>query len=172
LTAGKGLDVDQAYPALVEELARAKGLDWRVINAGVSGDTSAAGLRRIDWVLKAKPTVVFLALGANDGLRGQSTEDLSKNLTTIIEKCRATGAMVVMSGLQIPTNYGETYRETFAAVFPAVAEKHKVPLMPFLLEGVGGVPTLNQADGIHPTADGQQIMAKLVFKFLQTTIVK
>ena len=172
LTAGKGLEEDQAYPALVESLARADGLDWRVTNAGVSGDTSAAGLRRLNWILKAKPEVLFIALGANDGLRGQSVEVLSTNLTAIIEKCRAAGTTVFMSGIQIPTNYGEDYRLAFAAVFPGVAQQHQVPLMPFLLEGVGGVPVLNQADGIHPTAEGQQQMATRVYAFLKPLIVK
>ena len=172
LTAGKGLEEGEAYPALVEQLARADGLDWRVINAGVSGDTSTAGLRRLAWVLKGKPDVVFIALGANDGLRGQPTTVLQDNLIAIIEKCRAASAMVAMAGLQIPTNYGEDYRLAFSGVFPTVAQQQKIPLLPFLLQGVGGVPGLNQADGIHPTAEGQRLMAAQVYAFLKPLIVK
>ncbi len=172
LTAGKGLDESQAYPALVQQLAQAESKSWRVINAGISGDTTAAGLRRIRWALKAKPDVVFIALGANDGLRGLQVTDMEKNLRAIIEKCRAAGATVVLAGMQLPTNYGEDYRTAFAAVYPALGKEFTIPVMPFLLQDVAAVAALNQADGIHPTAEGQQIMAKNVYQFLLPIIEK
>jgi acyl-CoA thioesterase-1 len=166
ITAGRGLDEDQAYPALVEALARQDQRAWTVVNAGVSGDTSAGGLRRVDWVLRAHPDVVLVALGGNDGLRGQPVAAMRDNLLQIIDRCAAAHVRVAVAGMQMPTNYGADYRADFAAVFPAVAAARQVPLMPFLLAGVGGHPDLNQADGIHPTAAGQAIIARAVYAFL------
>jgi acyl-CoA thioesterase-1 len=166
ITAGRGLDEDQAYPALVEALARGDHRDWTVINAGVSGDTSAGGLRRVDWVLRAHPDLVFIALGGNDGLRGLPPAKMQDNLLAIIDRCAGAHVRTAIAGMQMPTNYGADYRAAFAAVFPAVSTARSIPLLPFLLDGVGGHPDLNQADGIHPTAEGQQKVATLVYGFL------
>ena len=166
LTAGRGLSEDQAYPALVARDLASRFPTWRVINAGVSGDTSASGLRRVAWVLKAKPTLVVVALGANDGLRGQPVERIEANLDGIITALQAGGAKVALAGMQMPLNLGPDYRTAFAAVYPRVAERHHLPLLPFLLEGVALVPDLNQADGIHPTAEGQRRIAALVTPFV------
>ena len=170
LTAGRGLDEAEAYPALVQELARADGLTWTVVNAGASGDTSAGGLRRLGWVLKAKPDWLFVALGANDGLRGQPPEQTRANLNAICAQATAAGTKVALAGMQLPANYGEAHRTAFAALFPAIAAERMLPLMPFLLDGVGGKPELNQADGIHPTAEGQRIIARHVYAFLKPLV--
>ncbi len=170
LTAGHGVDEDQAYPAVVQQLAAQDGLTWTVTNAGVSGDTSAGGLRRVAWLAKGKPDWVFIALGANDGLRGQPATATRDNLVAMITRLRAGGAKVALAGMQLPTNYGEDYRRAFAEVFPQVAADQQVPLLPFLLAGVGGVPQLNQADGIHPTVAGQRHIAKTVYAFLKPLI--
>lgn len=163
LTAGYGLDEEQAYPALLQERLP----EWKVINAGVSGDTTAGGLKRVAWVLRAKPRAVFIALGANDGLRGVDPAETEKNLCSMIEAFRKAGSSVYLAGMMIPTNYGPEYFERFRALFPTVAIKEKVPLMPFLLEGVAGIASLNQADGIHPTPEGAAIVAKHVYAFLK-----
>lgn len=170
LTAGHGVDEDQAFPAVMQDLATKDGLAWTVTNAGVSGDTSAGGVRRVAWLTKGKPDWVFIALGANDGLRGQPASATRDNLVTMITRLRDAGAKVAIAGMQLPTNYGEDYRSAFAAVFPQVAQEHQVPLLPFLLDGVGGVPRLNQADGIHPTVEGQRLIAKTVYGFLKPLV--
>lgn len=172
LTAGHGLDQDQAFPAVVQRLAQADGLDWTVVNAGVSGDTSAGGLRRVAWLIKGRPDWAFVALGANDGLRGQPVTATHDNLMAIIDRLRAAGVQVALGGMRLPTNYGEDYRTAFAAVFPALAQEQSVPLLPFLLAGVGGVPALNQADGIHPTVEGQALIARSVYAFLKPLVEK
>lgn len=170
LTAGHGVDEDQAFPAVLQRLATADQLTWTVVNAGVSGDTSAGGLRRVAWLVKGKPDWVFIALGANDGLRGQPASATRDNLTAMVERFRAAGVKVALGGMRLPTNYGEEYRTAFAAVFPQVAQQHTVPLLPFLLEGVGGVPKLNQADGIHPTVEGQELIARAVYVFMRPLV--
>jgi len=170
LTAGHGVDEDQAFPAVLQRLATADQLTWTVVNAGVSGDTSAGGLRRVAWLVKGKPDWVFVALGANDGLRGQPASATRDNLTAMVERFRAAGVKVALGGMRLPTNYGEEYRTAFAAVFPQVAQQHTVPLLPFLLEGVGGVPKLNQADGIHPTVEGQELIARAVYVFMRPLV--
>lgn len=162
LTAGYGLEESDAYPAVVAQLARDAGTTWTVVNAGVSGDTTAGGVRRLAWAMKNKPDVVLIALGGNDGLRGLSVEQTKANLAAIIDAVRAAGATPVLAGMQLPTNYGEDYRTAFAALFPALAAEKSVPLIPFLLQDVGGVAELNQADGIHPTAAGQRRIAATV----------
>jgi acyl-CoA thioesterase-1 len=167
LTAGFGVAPEEAFPARLQALIDADHLDWKVVNAGVSGDTTAAGLRRVDWVLKAKPKLVLVALGGNDGLRGQPTATMRGNLAKICERLQRAKAAVALAGMQLPPNYGADFRQAFADVFPAVAKDRGVPLMPFLLEGVGGMPELNQADGIHPTAAGQAEVAKHVYAFLK-----
>lgn len=170
LTAGRGVDEEQAFPAVVRRLAMADGLDWTVVNAGVSGDTSAGGLRRVAWLVKSKPDWALVALGGNDGLRGQPTTAMSDNLIKIIRQFRAAQVRVALAGMRLPTNYGEDYRTAFAAVFPALATKESVPLLPFLLTDVGGVAKLNQADGIHPTVAGQAIIARTVYTFLKPLV--
>lgn len=163
LTAGYGLDESEAYPALLEKKLRG----WKVVNAGVSGDTTAGGLKRLDWILKSKPDAVFVALGANDGLRAIKPIETEKNLNAIIAAVKKSGARAFLAGMLVPTNYGETYFFDFKVLYPRVAKKQAVPLMPFILEGVGGVASLNQADGIHPTAEGAKIVAEQVWAFLK-----
>jgi len=167
LTAGLGVTADVAYPALLEARLRREGFDYRVVNAGVSGDTSAGGLRRVDWVLRARPEIVILALGANDGLRGLPVPALRDNLTAIVTRLRAGGARVVLAGMRMPPNYGEAYTKEFAAAFPTVARATASTLLPFLLQGVAGEISLNQPDGIHPNAAGHAAIAELVWRALQ-----
>jgi len=159
LTAGYGLATHEAYPALLEARLRREGYRYRVVNAGVSGDTSAGGLRRIEWVLRTKPEIAIVALGANDGLRGLNVLAMRENLERIVKRLRSSGARVLLAGMRVPPNYGEDYALEFAQAFPAVARRTKVALMPFLLDGVAANPRLNQADGIHPNAEGQQVIA-------------
>jgi acyl-CoA thioesterase-1 len=167
LTAGLGLPVDQAYPALVaSELAR-KGRPIRAVNAGVSGDTTAGGLRRAEWVLSQRPDVVVLALGANDGLRGLPLEETERNLRGIVAKARSAGARVLLCGILVPTSYGPEYQGAFGRLFPRVAKEERLPFLPFLLEGVAGRKELNLEDGIHPNAEGQKIVAGNVLPLLE-----
>jgi acyl-CoA thioesterase-1 len=172
LTAGLGVGADEAYPALLEARLRREGFDYRVVNAGVSGDTSAGGLRRLDWALRLKPDVLIVALGANDGLRGQPPDALRANLTRIVERARGAGARVLLAGMRVPPNYGDDYARAFAAVYPSVARATGVPLAPFLLDGVAGDPRLNQADGIHPTAEGQRVIAEHLWPHLRPLLTK
>ena len=167
LTAGLGVAADEAFPARLEARLKSEGYAYRVVNAGVSGDTTAGGLRRVDWVLRARPEVVIVALGANDGLRGQEPRAMRANLDEIVRHLQAAGARVLLVGMRMPPNYGGDYTKEFEAVFPAVARRAKVALMPFLLDGVAGVPRLNQADGIHPTAEGQQVIADHLWPYLR-----
>ena len=167
LTAGLGVTVDEAFPARLQTRLRAEGYDYRVVNAGVSGDTTAGGLRRVDWALRAHPDVVIVALGANDGLRGQSPQAIRANLEEIVARLQAAGARVLLVGMRLPPNYGAEYTKEFEAVFPAVARRAKIALMPFLLDGVAADPRLNQADGIHPTAAGQQMIADRLWPYLR-----
>jgi len=172
LTAGLGVSPEEAYPAVLEARLRREGFEYRVINAGVSGDTSAGGLRRIDWVLKLRPDVVIVALGANDGLRGQAPDVLRDNLTRIIERARAAGVRVLLAGMRLPPNYGDDYARAFAGVYPAVARATGVPLAPFLLDGVAGDARLNQPDGIHPTVEGQRVIAERLWPYLKPLLTK
>jgi acyl-CoA thioesterase I len=167
LTAGLGVAADEAFPARLEARLKTEGYAYRVVNAGVSGDTTAGGLRRVDWVLRARPDVVIVALGANDGLRGQDPRAMRANLDEIVARLLAAGARVLLVGMRLPPNYGGDYTKEFEAVFPAVARRAKVALVPFLLDGVAGVPRLNQADGIHPTAAGQQAIADHLWPYLR-----
>jgi acyl-CoA thioesterase-1 len=167
LTAGLGLPADQAYPALVARELSGDGFAVRVINAGVSGDTTAGGLRRLRWLLAQHPTVVVVGLGGNDGLRGQPPAEIERNLRAIVTQAQQAGARVLLLGMQIPPNYGPDYTAAFAAIYPRVAGELHVPLVPFLLAGVGGVADLNQADGIHPTAAGQVKVAANVKPYLE-----
>jgi acyl-CoA thioesterase I len=172
LTAGFGVGREDAFPALIQERLRREGYDYRVVNAGVSGDTTAGGLRRVDWVLRTRPSIVIVALGGNDGLRGLRVDAMRENLEEIITRIRASGARVLLAGMRVPPNYGGEYARTFAAVFPAVARKTGASLMPFLLDGVAGDPNLNQADGIHPNARGQQVMAERLWPYLTPLLRK
>ena len=167
LTAGLGVGADEAFPARLQARLRAEGYDYRVVNAGVSGDTTAGGLRRVDWALRAHPDVVIVALGANDGLRGQSPPAIRANLEEIVARLQAAGVRVLLVGMRLPPNYGAEYTKEFEAVFPAVARRAKITLMPFLLDGVAADPRLNQADGIHPTAAGQQMIADRLWPYLR-----
>ncbi|MES2448795.1 MAG: GDSL-type esterase/lipase family protein [Bacteroidota bacterium] len=165
LTAGLGLDPSEAYPALIQNRIDSLKLPYKVINAGLSGETSAAGKSRIDWLLKQKVDVFVLELGANDGLRGIAVAETTKNLQAIIDavKNKYPEVKMVMAGMQVPPNMGSTYANNFKEMFPKLAEKNNMVLIPFLLDKVGGVPALNQPDGIHPTAEGDKILAENVW---------
>jgi len=167
LTAGLGVAADEAYPARLEARLAREGYAYRVVNAGVSGDTTAGGLRRVDWVLRAKPEIVIVALGANDGLRAQSPQAMRENLAAIVRRLQAAGARVLLAGMRLPPNYGAEYTKEFQAVFPEVARSTGVTFMPFLLDGVAADPRLNQPDGIHPTAAGQQVIADRLWPYLR-----
>ena len=169
LTAGLGLDPDEAYPALIQQKIDSAGLPYRVANAGVSGETSAGAVRRINWLLRQKPAVVVIETGANDGLRGLSTDSLKANIQTIIDSARALSPppRIVLVGMRALPNYGFAYARRFSAVFRELAEANDLPLVPFLLEDVAGRDGMNQADGIHPTAAGQQRMAQTVWEVLE-----
>lgn len=169
ITAGSGLDPDEAFPALIQKKLEAAGRPWRVVNAGLSGETTAGGLRRLDWILRQPVDIFVLELGGNDGLRGIPPETSRANLQTMIERIRAKHprVVIVLAGMQMPVNMGPDYTRRFAAMYPELAEKNRTALIPFLLEGVGGVASLNQADGIHPTAAGHQIVADTVWRTLQ-----
>lgn len=170
LTAGYGLEgTEEAFPALIQQKIDSLELPYKAVNAGLSGETTAGGKSRIDWLLKKQQVDVFvLELGANDGLRGISTDETYANLKAIIEKVRANNpdVQVVLTGMQMPPSMGQKYTEEFRQVFTRIAEEENVALVPFLLEGVGGVADLNQEDGIHPTAEGQHILAKNVWAIL------
>jgi len=170
LTAGYGVERDEAYPAIVTEMLRSDGIEIVAVNAGQSGDTTAGGLRRLDWVLKQKPDVVVVGLGGNDGLRGVDLRDSEENLRQIITKARASGARVLLLGMLIPPNYGPDYTAKFGAIYPKLAKELNVPLVPFLLENVGGEAKYNQRDGIHPTPEGHKIVAKNVAPHLRDLV--
>lgn len=171
LTAGYGLadPAAEAYPALIQARIRDAGLPWRVVNAGLSGETTAGGLRRIDWTLRTPPDLFVLALGANDGLRGISPALMRSNLEEIIGRVRRRqpAARIVLAGMQMPPELGPEHAAAFARVFPEVAEKTGATLVPFLLDGVGGVAELNQGDRIHPNPAGHAVIAETVWKILQ-----
>lgn len=170
LTEGHQLSKEEAYPALIEKELRKKHPEIKVINGGVSGATSASGPKRLEWYLKTRPDIIVLALGANDGLRGLKASETEKNLEKVIERARTQGIKVVLAGMKMPTNYGETYRKEFESVFPRLAKKHKLKLVPFLLENVGGKPELNLPDGIHPNAKGYEVVARTVLKALESEL--
>jgi acyl-CoA thioesterase I len=169
ITAGFGLDPAEAFPALIQKKIEARRWPFQAVNAGQSGDTSAGGLGRIDWLLKNRIDVLVLELGANDGLRGLPVETTRKNLQAIIERTRQKypEAKVILAGMKVPPNMGGDYGRKFEAVFADLAKKNNAPLVPFILEGVGGVRELNLADGIHPTAKGQERVAANVWKVLE-----
>jgi len=166
LTAGYGLPADRAFPSLVADSLRSQGTPVRMVNAGVSGDTTTGALGRLDWLLDQKPDLLVVGLGANDALRGQPVARIEANLLTIVRRGRAAGARVLLLGMKIPTNFGPEYSSEFAAMYGRVASREKVPLVPFLLEGVGGRVELNLDDGIHPNEHGQRIVASNVFPYV------
>jgi acyl-CoA thioesterase-1 len=170
LTAGLGLSIDDAFPSLIAQRLEARGRGWTVVNAGVSGDTTAGGLRRLDWALDGGADVVVVALGGNDGLRGLPVDDLARNLDAIVGRAKASGAAVVLAGMEAPTNTGPDYTARFRAVYPAVAARHQVTLLPFLLDGVAGEVTLNQSDGIHPNEEGARRVADLLWRTLEPIV--
>lgn len=168
LTEGYGLTKEQAFPAVLEKLIAQSGKkDVVVLNGGVSGSTTASGASRLKWHLKAQPEIVIIALGANDGLRGVKIEESRKNLTATIELARKSGLKVLLAGMKLPPNYGKEYSRDFEKMFVELSKKYSVPLIPFLLEGVGGDPSLNLEDGIHPNAQGHEKIAKTVLKHLK-----
>jgi acyl-CoA thioesterase-1 len=167
LTAGLGVAKAASYPSLLQERLDAAGLDFEVVNAGVSGDTSAGGLARLDWALDGDVRVLIVALGGNDGLRGLPAEELQGNLAQIIERAQTRGITVILAGMEAPPNYGRDYIVSFHKIYPALAAKYRVALVPFLLQGVAGDETLNQRDGIHPTAAGARIVADNVWAVLK-----
>jgi acyl-CoA thioesterase-1 len=170
LTAGLGLSKEQAFPALIEARLAAEGRPWKVVNAGISGDTTAGGAARLDWIFQEKVDVLFICLGANDGLRGLPVAESERNLRLILDRAKKEGTRVVLAGIQLPENYGSTYRTAFARLFPRLAAEYRVPLLPFLLEGVAMNPRLNQADGIHPNAEGARVVADHVWKALNPVL--
>lgn len=167
LTAGLGLHADQAYPALLQARLNAGGLDYEIVNAGVSGDTSAGGLARLDWALQGDVRILIVALGANDGLRGLPAAELRENLAQIIERAQSRGLTVILAGMEAPPNFGRDYVVAFHQVYPALAARYHLATVPFLLNGVAGIERLNQRDGIHPTAEGARIVADNVWKVLE-----
>jgi acyl-CoA thioesterase-1 len=170
LTAGLGLDTELSFPALIQKRIDEAGLPFTVTNAGVSGDTSAGGLRRLEWALQGQPRVLVVALGGNDGLRGLDPAELRKNLAAIIERGQRAGLRVILAGMEAPPNNGPDYTARFRQVYPDLAREYQVPLIPFLLEGVAGDASLNQADGIHPNPDGARRVADTVWKVLEPAL--
>ena len=167
LTAGYGLAKDQSVPSLIAARLAAKGLDYEVVNAGVSGDTSAGGLSRLDWSLEGPVRVLIVELGANDGLRGLPIDAMRDNLDAIIKRALGRGIRVVLTGMEAPPNYGQAYTNEFRAVFRDLAAAHGVTFVPFYLEGVAGNPRLNIADGIHPNPEGARIVEQTIWRALE-----
>ena len=169
LTAGYGVDPDEAFPGLVQQKITAAKLPWRVVNAGLSGETTAGGLRRLDWVLRQPVDIFVIELGGNDGLRGIAPAASRSNLQAMIDRIRTQQphVTIVLAGMQLPPNLGREHTREFAAMYPDLATANRLPLIPFLLDGVGGVPSLNLPDGIHPTAEGHEIVARTVWSVIQ-----
>lgn len=170
LTAGLGLDPDQAFPALLQKRIDAEGHRYEVVNAGVSGDTTAGGLRRLEWAIDGDTRVLVLALGGNDGLRGLPVRDTRRNLEEIIARAQKRGITVVLAGMEAPPNYGAAYTDEFRRIFSDLAKTPNVVFIPFLLEGVAGVPALNQRDGIHPNPEGARAVERLVWTALEPIV--
>ena len=172
LTAGLGIDTDEAFPAIIQRRIDSLQLPYQVINAGLSGETTASGKNRVSWILNQPIDVFVLELGANDGLRGIPITETKSNLQAIIDTVKEKNpkAQIILTGMQIPPNMGPEYTEEFKNVFPELADKNNIQLIPFLLENVGGIPELNQQDGIHPTAEGHQILAENVWVVLKQVL--
>jgi len=169
LTAGMGLNVEDAFPAVLQQKLDSLGLRYKVVNAGVSGETTAGGKNRVAWILNQKVDIFILELGANDGLRGISPAETKNNLQAIIDVVREKNAdtEIILAGMQMPPNLGEKYTTKFKNIFPELADENNIELIPFILENVAGIPELNQADGIHPTVEGQKILAENVWEVLE-----
>jgi acyl-CoA thioesterase I len=169
ITAGYGLDLTQAFPARIQEKLDSMNLPYKVVNAGVSGETSSGGRSRIDWILKQQVDIFVLELGGNDGLRGIPITETRKNLQTIIDKVQEKypAAKIIITGMQIPPNMGKRYTTEFRSMYPDLAKQNNISIVPFILEGVGGNAELNQSDGIHPTAEGHRILANNVWNVLK-----
>jgi acyl-CoA thioesterase-1 len=173
LTAGLGLDTNNSFPALIQKRLKNEGIDYTVVNAGVSGDTSAGGLRRLEWALaEGEPRILIVALGGNDGLRGLPPAELQRNLADIIEQGQKRGLTVILAGMEAPPNYGPDYTAAFRGTYQDLAKKYNVRLVPFLLQGVAGDPALNQSDGIHPNERGARIVADTVWNALEPVLKK
>jgi len=172
LTEGFGVKKEEAYPHLLQDKLLLVGHDVKVINAGVSGSTSASAFLRLKWYIRTDPDIVILALGGNDGLRGLNVDNMKQNLTRAIQLAKSEKINVLLAGMQIPQNYGDEYSVSFRNAFFELAKIHKIPLIPFLLEDVGGVSNLNQSDGIHPNPEGHKIIALTVFKYLEPLLPK
>ncbi|HWI19935.1 MAG TPA: arylesterase [Vicinamibacterales bacterium] len=166
LTAGLGLPSAESYPSLIGKRLKEQGLDYEIVNAGVSGDTSAGGLRRLDWSLEGDVKLLIVALGANDGLRGLPPVELKKNLAAVLERAKTEGVPVLLAGMEAPPNNGPEYTREFRNVYVELAKEYNVRFIPFLLQGVAGDASLNQADGIHPNTRGAEIVADIVWKEL------
>lgn len=166
ITAGYGLDTEQAFPALIQNKIDSLNLNYQVTNAGLSGETSAGGVRRVDWILQQPVDIFFLELGANDGLRGIDPDVTKQNLQQIIDKVRAHDPeiTIILAGMEAPPNMGGEYTERFRTIFRELAEENSLHFLPFILEDVAGIPELNQPDGIHPTAEGHEIVAEHIWK--------
>jgi len=167
LTAGLGVPPDQSYPAHLQRTLDAAGYAYRVVNAGVSGDTTAGGVRRVSWVLNSRPTIVILELGGNDGLRGLSLHETQANLERIVQQLQQASVTVVLAGMKLPPNYGQDYTAGFEALYQTVATQYHLTRIPFFLDGVAGSSSLNQADGIHPTGEGYRLIVEKVFPTLE-----
>lgn len=168
LTAGYGLSQDESYTTLLQRKLDENGYRYRVVNAGVSGDTSAGGARRVDWALQSgNVKFMILELGGNDGLRGLPVAEMKKNLAAIIERAQAGGVTVILAGMEAPPNFGADYTREFRQAFRDLAKQYKTPFIPFVLDGVGGRPELNQPDGIHPNAEGEKVLTENVWRMLE-----
>lgn len=167
LSAGLGVEPEQAYPALIEAMLKQKGFHHvSITNGSISGSTTAGALSRLKWFLRAKPDILVLALGANDGLRGLSTRLMTQNLDRTIALAKEKDICVILAGMKLPPNYGDDYAKSFEAAFAFLAQKHHLPFIPFLLKDVAGNPSLNQADGIHPNSEGHKIIAATVIEYI------
>jgi acyl-CoA thioesterase I len=172
LTAGYGLAREQSVPSLIQARLNAEGYRYEVVNAGVSGDTSAGGLSRLDWSLQGDVDVLVVELGANDGLRGLAVAEMKRNLNEIITRAKQRGITVILTGMEAPPNYGPAYTSEFRAVFTDLADQHDVEFVPFYLAGVAGDPTLNISDGIHPNAAGARIVEQTIWRALEPVLEK
>jgi acyl-CoA thioesterase-1 len=167
LTEGYGVSKDSAFPAILEEKIKASGKNWTVVNAGVTGSTTASAVSRLKWLLRAKPDAVLVILGGNDGLRGIKVVESQKNLSAAIEMIQKEKKKVILGGLYMPPNYGLEYTAQFRKMYADLAKKYSVPLIPFILEKVAGDPNFNQSDGIHPNEKGHKIIAETIFSSLK-----
>jgi acyl-CoA thioesterase-1 len=172
LTAGLGVGAEEAYPSVLARKIKGAGYPYRMVNAGVSGETTAGGLRRVRSILENRPEIVVLELGANDGLRGLAIDQTEKNLSAIIELLQKENVQVVLAGMKLPPNYGKEYTEAFEKIFPKLAARYRLTLIPFFLEGVATRSDLNQADGIHPTARGYQIIVNYLWPKIEPLLKK